>query len=325
MLSLDQSPYVVGVTGHMDLRPEKISLLKYRIEILLRFITSGAGKKTEQLGELIELLEHGDVDKRNSYSAEAYLRGLGNWPSFNKTPLVVLTSLAPGADSIFAEVALDLKSKGHNIHVIAPLPFHHDQYKDATTFTDDDQQTQKQRKEKYQELLLKVGVENTFCVRTKNDVDLEVEDSGNSAHRYAAGEYIAKHSHLMVAIWDHEHDANALSGTAAIVRARRSHSRFDTNSDVGLNLPHGGPLFHLYTHRQDNVGPANEFLKARFLYCYSTEPQAKGTLSADQREQREALWHFGDLALMRRIAMNLENFNRETVQAKLRLQKRSTL
>lgn len=327
MLPLENAPFILGVTGHMDIRKEEEGKLKERMEVLLRFLLSQKKPQdAEPLAkQMIALLEPVDSQERNPHEFEAYERTLSEWPKLEKTRLLVLTSLAPGADTLAAEVALDLKASGLSIDIIAALPMHYDLYDSASTFKDNNVGTRSEKQQRYHELLEKIGRENTFCVRMASDVDLsadafkakckedrDADDPAARRARYrAAGEYISEYSHLLLAIWDSDQDFKSDEGTAAIVHARRGTLQYGLlPSNDGLNLPHGGPIFQLFTHRVRNANERRLHPAARFLHCYAAEAQEHATSDAEKEKGRLARLHFRELSLFSRIVRHLEDFNR---------------
>ena len=87
-------PIVLGVVGHRKLRPGDVAALRLTI-----------------LGVLNEF--------RTAYP---------------DSPLVLLSALAPGADQLAVEAALELKRGGADVVVRAPLPFPTDVYAASTSF-----------------------------------------------------------------------------------------------------------------------------------------------------------------------------------------------
>jgi hypothetical protein len=237
-----------------------------------------------------------------------------------RTEIVVLSSLAPGADSLVAEVAL---TEGFTVK--APLPFPPEIYQNASTFvrTEDGASPERlaelnrenvQRQDKYRDLLARVQrvtKENVFVVRLHGEQHPPTEqqyigDSNDPDRRrlryYAAGEYNARYCHLLLAIWDDEKDTDTTAGTAAVVEARRYGSRSDVlDGDIGVGLPPGGPTLHLYTRRQKNPNTPKDPTPLRFLL---PEP-LPGDDKPVERNEREV----EGLNLFCRIAQNLDAFN----------------
>src|SRR4029450_8891619 len=84
----DRLPLVIGVTGHRDVRDQDIPVLE------------------REVGAIISALQHD------------YLHGDA------ETPLIVLSSLAEGADRLVARVAL-----AHGAQLIAPMPMPIEEYR----------------------------------------------------------------------------------------------------------------------------------------------------------------------------------------------------
>jgi len=129
---------------------------------------------------------------------------------------------------------------------------------------------------------------------------------------YAAGEYMAVYAHLLIAVWDHLCDKDTAVGTAAIVEARRrgpSPGVLSTTS--GLGLPHGGPVLHVYTRRAKNPDtPEQPPDPIRWLHPYCSEPpREKNDLDPNLDPDLNPKWQRMQLALLCRIAKNLDDFN----------------
>ncbi len=307
-----KSPFVVGVTGHMDLRDEAIVSLRWNIECSLRYLMSRQAGRYCLPNEFYRLFLSTERGHDDASELAAIAEELKHWPVFEHTPLKVLTSLAPGADSLVACVALQLKAEGLPIEVVAPLPFPHQLYPLASTFPTDESVRE------YRRLLKAIGAENTFCVRVARDRNLDDDALFRQCSRElepgcllrreryrTAGEYIADYSHLLLAIWDDDHDADTAEGTAAIVNSRIVQVPFgDLPDNEGLNIPNGGPVLHLRTHRQknDTVKPEGGSA-ARFLHCdIFRDPYGK--FPPDEAQvQRESL------SVLCGEAASLENFN----------------
>lgn len=121
-------------------------------------------------------------------------------------PLVGYSSLAAGADQLFAE---ELLAAGGVLHAVVPS----DEYE--STFSDDDQVSYRR--------LLAAAADTTY---------LPYSTPGEDAYN-AAGKWIAEHSDILVAVWDGE-DARGLGGTAdAVAHARKS------GRDVQIVWPEG--------------------------------------------------------------------------------------
>jgi len=173
-------PLVLGAAGHCDPRAEDAEALRQTLAELFRQFKS----------------------------------------AYPHTPLVLLSSLAEGADQLAARVALD-----NDVFVRAPLPFPEEIYRQSTSFNTDAARTA------LDELLADPRVE-AFVVPLPEGaappgVDWgavaadRVEDKNRNVRRacYAnAGGYIVRHCHALIALWDgKEGDPARPSGTAEYV------------------------------------------------------------------------------------------------------------
>ncbi len=324
MSQLEKPAFLIGVTGHIDLRDEEVGPLKERVKALFRLLLpeANSAQRRESLEGFVKMLPPADAEGRAQNEPNPYSQALQRWPTLEQTPIILLTSLAPGADSLCAEVALENEFK-ERIRIVAPLPFPQDVYEQATTFVakslDGSPDPDDGRlRENYRRLVDVIGAENTFAVRLAEDRELsadefmarcraDLDDSERRRMRYyAAGEYMAAYAHLLLAIWDDQHDTKTTgSGAAAVVHARRNGVRAHIlPASTGLNQPHGGPVVHLHTHRQSNPEPRKDVPLMRFLHPYASAPSAGA-------KDDNSLWQRTSLSLFCRIAGNLEAFNRE--------------
>jgi hypothetical protein len=135
--------------------------------------------------------------------------------AYPDTPLVLLSSLAEGADQLAAEVAL-----ANGVFVRAPLPFPADVFAVSTSFDTED------GRKKLKDLLANPRVESFVVPLPPTDpghpidwlaVATDRKDEANSTRRrqcYAnAGGYLVRHCDLLIALWD-GHQAERPSGTA---------------------------------------------------------------------------------------------------------------
>jgi hypothetical protein len=140
------------------------------------------------------------------------------------TPLVLLSSLAPGGDQLAAQVALE---KGHR--VIAPLPVPEDVYLASTAFQPQDSDGEEARqyleeaRQTFTRLLADRARVEAFVVPFPG-MPVEaagwhalVENEGERRRCYAnAGGYVALHAHALIALWDGELPAKP-AGTGEMV------------------------------------------------------------------------------------------------------------
>ncbi len=218
-------PFILGVTGHMDLARGDMALVQETLRELIVW-----------LNPALELLPPGKPRGPLKPVAGLARPALG---FTEKTPLLLLSSLAPGADHWAAQVARE-----HGIRVVAPLPFPRDQYARCSTFDpsvpakpppgDPAAQTRYEEKlarwqaeaseremacQTARNFLLQMPVDDWFLVRLPGDMPFSDEvllercedpqlltGPGRCAERNerygAAGEYIAAYSDLLLVITD---------------------------------------------------------------------------------------------------------------------------
>ena len=178
--------FIIGVTGHMDLDPGQSELVKTGLKRVFAWLRASSKEKDKELGH----------------------PGLG----LTDTPIILLSSLAPGADQWAVAVAREASAEPMHqagVHVIAPLPFFKDQYLESSTFK------RAFVDERAKEFLARFPDEETFVVRLTDELnDNEAElrakhqliltGSDGKAERdrryLAAGEYVAAYSDILLAL-----------------------------------------------------------------------------------------------------------------------------
>jgi hypothetical protein len=190
------SPLLVGVVGHTRLRQEDVPLL--------------SGKVREILQGFREKYPH--------------------------TPVVVVSSLAEGADQICADVALEL-----GMEVIAPLPFPPDLYE--TRFKNE------AAKARLRQLSQDSHVRIFYPGSTDGkDIDFAsiIKDDDLRGQRYAeAAIFVSRHSHAMLALWDGEEKSSL---TAKLIEFKTL-GRTPSGVDPIKFPPELGIVYHIFTPR----------------------------------------------------------------------------
>ncbi|MCX6876533.1 MAG: hypothetical protein NTW21_22395 [Verrucomicrobia bacterium] len=337
MARLASPAFIIGVTGNMDPVPQAgakdpFEHVKEPIRKLFRYLRGVEGSRAG----LDSLLAHAD-----------FAAGLEGWQGLGvDTPIVLLTSLAPGADTLAAQVALEEEFVKLKFHVRAPLPFPKEHYPKASTFRlrETDKAPAKELLAVFDDLVGKIcsgNPEHAFPVLLKDDPRTDAErgklfkadlnDPARQNLRYqAAGEYVVAQSDLLSAIWDDDFPSTNEVGTAAMVEVKRRGPASELLPETtALTWADSGPVFHLHFRRLKCVAKGNEpdpqrEGKLRILHPYELGP-ADATLRKEiallwdpehpQAAEREAFcrWQVEGNRRFTRIAALLAEFNQTKV------------
>jgi len=130
------------------------------------------------------------------------------------TPLEILSPLAEGSDRLAAQAALELKGKGDkDIRLIVPLPMKEDEYcKDF--------KTQEVRDEF--DKLIKQAEDVIVMPMVEGNTPENISQHGLHRNRQYAivGAYVARYSHILIALWDGRENEKNVGGTCQVVRFR---------------------------------------------------------------------------------------------------------
>jgi hypothetical protein len=203
-------PLVIGATGHRDLRDEDIPELKRAVGKVIKRL------KRDYL--------HGDTE----------------------TPLIVLSSLAEGADRLIAEVAME-----HGAKLIAPLPMPPDEYRrDFEPGLNPDAAAEFDR---LKDLAAAVPVMRFAEGNTPENVR---EQSRRARQYREVGIFIVRHCHVLIALWNGNEEESAVGGTAEVVAFKRDGIPPDVSGSAraSLDAPEMGPVIHIVTPRAKLVG-----------------------------------------------------------------------
>jgi hypothetical protein len=173
------------------------------------------------------------------------------------TPLKVLSALAEGADRIVARVALDL-----GIGLLVPLPLEPDEYlKDFETA---------ESKSDFNDLLDRA--ESSFVV---HDPSSTKAVGGDRPACYArAGAYIARHSEILLAVWNGVVSEKE-GGTSQVVRFKREgipNAYCPDPIHHLLDPADTGPVYHIVTRRQSDTKTSGEPFTTALLFPTTPEP-----------------------------------------------------
>lgn len=191
-------PLVVGVTGHRDLADEDSASIVHQVRSLFATL-------------------------RRSYP---------------HTPIVLLSSLAEGADRLVARAALDC---GAELHAVLPMQaeLYELDFKSAQSLED------------FRELLSR-SYDTSVVPMNGDHVDAETGVPGSARdHHYAsAGAFIVSHSQMLIALWDGSPDEMP-GGTSQIVRfALQGVPSKYLSGPKELRTNETGAVYHVRTARQ---------------------------------------------------------------------------
>jgi hypothetical protein len=323
-------PFIIGVTGNTDPAdyhddPEQegqaCKQLRQQIAQVFRWIRANGEPPDERQDNPARWWLN---PKERKLEFSVVPADMEIWKGLNLqyTPIVVLTSLAPGVDTLVAEVALELnKEPNFNICVRAPLPFPEQIYAYASTFLD-----QPAKVKRYKSLLQRLRAQgpafdaerDIFAVALDNDLesepwaDLYSKRKRNIRYR-AAGEYVATHSDLLLAIYDDDFDPPGTpeeitsAGTSTIVETKRRGLTYELLAQANnFSWADNGPVLRISILRNKHFKDARDNGKPvpidpkhplKFLHPYDTRPEDGSDWDAS-----------GD-SLFRRVLEFQEDFN----------------
>ncbi len=161
------------------------------------------------------------------------------------TPLKLLSPLAAGADRLVAQVA-----RKCGVGVIVPLPWPNGVHDALRHRTGDRQEFDDlfDRAEQTVELPLAEGVSAR---------DIQQSDQARDKQYARTGAYIARHSQILIALWDGEDHPD--SGTAQVVRWQQTGVAAPFAASIGLlDELENGPVYHITTPRANRSSEAKE-------------------------------------------------------------------
>jgi hypothetical protein len=300
--------FIVGVIGHMDLDPSHRDRVEAEVKRIFAWLR--AAPRTR------------DKNENNT--------SLGPSLDLKNTPIILLSSLAPGADQWVVEAALETDP---TLFVLAPLPFLKDQYLEAL------KRDGVMKDQAASTFLADFPDEDVFVVRLLDEIDLD-DDALRAKHktiltgpvgkserdrRYAAvGEYVAAYSDILIALTDKpigqaEHaiaDPGENQGARAIAELKR---RGVTPGLLpilpALSWADNGPVIHIYAPRKPKEGSGSvekpsggEAKTLEVLYPYDCRPSGVKEKEGDNPD-----WLKGGHAILKVVAEHLERLNTEKI------------
>jgi hypothetical protein len=211
----DRLPLVIGVTGHRDLRDQDVPALE------------------REVAAIISGLRHD------------YLHGDG------ETPVIVLSSLAEGADRLVARVAL-----AHGARLVAPMPMPIEEYR-----RDFEPGLKPGNSAEFDALLAQAVTAPVVPFTSGNSLAAVRADAAKREEQYrAVGLFIAQHANVLIALWDGGGGALATGGTAEVVAFKRRGIPLEIagSARASLDASEIGPVIHVVTPRAKPTSTAEE-------------------------------------------------------------------
>lgn len=189
----------------------------------------------------IAVAGHRHIGQRHAHEIAQHIRvkfkELKN--RYRSTPFRCLSSLSTTADMLFTEVALAL-----DLEVVAVLSAPSQAFAESLRKEEQDPQAGVEKKRKFLSLVSKC----TDIIVLGQEVTL-----GNRPRTAAVGRYLARHSHLLFALWDNKHNAEEGS-TGHIVSLFKNGCHDDRQKGAGgsvLDCPEPQGMRHLLMESQE--------------------------------------------------------------------------
>jgi hypothetical protein len=210
------------------------------------------------------------------------------------SPLQLLSPLADGADRLVAEVAL-----AENVQLIVPLPIPQDLYE-----IDFQTPTSKQEFENLLEQATQVFELSLLEGNTRENIHQYGE--ARSKQYALVGAYIARHSHILLALWDGI-PLGKSGGTSEIVQFKRTGDMKDLPKRYKpqhgpLDIADTGPVFHVITSRASGK-PLDTVGEIRVLL-----PKDEHGKPHEQRIDLKD-WQSSDLEAINRFNQDVETYS----------------
>ncbi|MEI8134720.1 MAG: hypothetical protein WCH46_06535 [bacterium] len=184
---------------------------------------------------------------------------------YSSTPIVLLTSLAEGADRFGALIALQL-----GIEYIVPLPMKPEEY-------EKDFPTEESKKEFY-DLLSKASRSFSLPLAEGTTAESILEPGYDRNMQYAqVGAYVARYSQILIAVWDGV-TVEKLGGTSMVVDYKlQGVPEMFGPPQSPLDPVETGPVYHIVARRRDSPEVVGEPLsmKTYFPRGYESEEAAE--------------------------------------------------
>lgn len=240
---------------------------------------------------VVGITGHRDLRDQDLPDLERVVRGvfaeLSN--GYPHTPICVLSAIAEGADRLAARVAIELGAR-----LVVPLPFPREVY-------ERDFSSEASRAE-----FLRLFEAADFSFDLPSVSEVRGGQQTRERAYEAAGIFIARHSHLLVALWDGV-AGRGLGGTADVIQAKLDGGRlFAGELASPLDMADSGPVWHIVTPHQATPNPGGKLFEVRRYY-----PELRVKTVAASTNDPSRTSHGAPAAALERS--HFEAFNRDAV------------
>lgn len=182
------------------------------------------------------------------------------------TPIVLLTPLAEGADRLVGKIAIQC-----GIKLIVPMPFRKQLYIEDFNSSESINEF-----ENLLEQAIRIHELPLFPGLTEESVRNCTEDR---AKQYAAvGAYVAKHCHLLIALWDGVTTPEKTGGTAQVVHFKCNGIPYPYSSTNSVLEPKEiGRVYHILIPRLSNPNPVGRLYHGQHVEEDMSRSKSEGT------------------------------------------------
>lgn len=345
--------FIIGVTGNNDPvgylhsappappPAQSIRAIEQTVFDIIHWLRF-APEKGQPTGRLDPCTHRWLPDENTARDTKAAYHSCWQPLALGETPIVFLSSLAPGIDTLVAEAVFKYQDlhPGAPVTVRAPLPFPEDVYRNSSSFKVGDPAPDapgvlNDLRARYDAVLTRLRrqpgfdpARDIFCVPLHESIDgdpvadlSQIDPTTQRPRRYlryrAAGEYIAAYSDILLAFYDEVHAAAEnlnpfdpfTAGTAAIVEAKRRGL-----TDRLLPIPKTiswadtGPVLHIPIDRKKNphVAARAASRPLRLLQPYDALPDEQPQMGTPP--DLLPRWQENGDRILRDMAFNLSRY-----------------
>ncbi|MBV8530396.1 MAG: hypothetical protein JO104_03690 [Candidatus Eremiobacteraeota bacterium] len=259
--------------------------------------TAPRSSTTGLLPLVVGVTGHRDLDAKDTAAIVAQVREL--FVTLERrcphTPVILLSSLAEGADRLVAQTALEC---GAELYVVLPMPVA--LYEQDFTSPHSLAEFRQLMSRSYDSSVAPMG-------RQHDNEEAQTPGPARDLRYAAAGAFLVSYSQILIALWDGNQDEMP-GGTSQIVRfaLRGVPAKFLGGPMEALRANETGAVYHVAVRRQSSA-PSNGFLSGT-AWRYPGSDASPEAVEAARTAFEENL-------------RNLERFNRDAVTAPIEWQR----